>query len=173
MSIIIRPATIDDAAMLRDLSITTFVDTFSHVNDKEHMDQYIATAMNMEQILSELNDVENKFFLAYIQDTPVGFTKMRTKEIPEELAGSNPIEIERIYVSKDHHGQKIGAALMRHCIDYAMGNSYNAIWLGVWEHNQKAIDFYTRWGFTFFSSHIFMLGTDAQTDVLMKKELKP
>ncbi|HXS38103.1 MAG TPA: GNAT family N-acetyltransferase [Flavipsychrobacter sp.] len=171
MSVSIRLANINDVETLHNLSITTFRDTFAHANKKEYMDQYIAEAMSIEQLTKELNDEGNKFFLAYIHDNLVGYTKMRTIETPQELKDRNPIEIERIYVLKEYHNKKVGAALMDHCINYAINNNYDIIWLGVWEHNYKAVDFYKRWGFTLFGSHIFMLGPDAQTDVLMKKEL--
>lgn len=172
MSISIRPANVHDAASLRDLSISTFVDSFGHANKKEHIDAFIAEAMNLELLTAELNDEGNKFFFIYLDDTLCGFTKLRTTEMPDGLNATSPIEIERIYVSKEYHGQKVGATLMRHCIDYAMDNGHDVIWLGVWEHNQKAIDFYNRWGFTLFGSHIFMVGPDAQTDVLMRKDLE-
>jgi len=172
MAISIRPANVHDAAALRDLSISTFRDTFGHANKKEHMDEHIAVSMSLERLTNELSDEGNKFSLLYADDNLCGYTKMRTTEIPDGLGANNPIEIERLYVSKEYHGQKVGAMLMRHCIDYAMDNGHDVVWLGVWEHNQKAIDFYTRWGFTLFGSHIFMLGPDAQTDVLMKKELE-
>ena len=171
LCISIRLANINDVEALRDLSITTFWDTFSQANKKKYMDQYIAEAMSIGQLSKELNDDRNKFFLAYIDDSLVGYTKMRTIETPEELKSGNPIEIERIYVSKEYHSKKVGAALMDHSINYAINNNHDVIWLGVWEHNYKAVDFYKRWGFTLFGSHIFMLGPDAQTDVLMKREL--
>lgn len=171
MAISIRPANVTNVAALRNLSISTFTDSFGYANRQENMDQYIAAAMSIEQLTHELNDTGSKFFLLYIDDSLCGYTKLRITERPEGLNATNPIEIERIYVAKEYHGRKAGAALMQYCIDYAIANGHDTIWLGVWEHNQKAIDFYIRWGFTFFGSHIFMLGPDAQTDVLMKKEL--
>ncbi|MEY3918157.1 MAG: Protease synthase and sporulation negative regulatory protein 1, partial [Bacteroidota bacterium] len=45
------------------------------------------------------------------------------------------------------------------------------IWLGVWEHNPRAIRFYEKQGFVKFDQHIFQLGDDEQTDILMKLSL--
>jgi ribosomal protein S18 acetylase RimI-like enzyme len=45
------------------------------------------------------------------------------------------------------------------------------IWLGVWEENNKAIHFYTKNGFIPFDKHIFKLGDEEQTDIMMKLEL--
>jgi ribosomal protein S18 acetylase RimI-like enzyme len=46
------------------------------------------------------------------------------------------------------------------------------VWLGVWEKNEKAIQFYKKWGFVQFDKHLFQLGDDAQTDIMMKLQLK-
>jgi ribosomal protein S18 acetylase RimI-like enzyme len=47
----------------------------------------------------------------------------------------------------------------------------NSIWLGVWEKNHNAIGFYTKNGFITFDKHLFLLGDDQQTDLLMKLEI--
>ena len=47
----------------------------------------------------------------------------------------------------------------------------NYLWLGVWGKNPKAIGFYQRMGFVTYDKHIFKLGDDLQTDLLMKLEL--
>jgi len=45
------------------------------------------------------------------------------------------------------------------------------VWLGVWEENLRAISFYKKNGFEEFDKHIFKLGDDEQTDIMMKKKL--
>lgn len=81
------------------------------------------------------------------------------------------IEIARIYATTNSIGKGVGKALMQESIKMATEKKKQVVWLGVWEKNQRAIEFYTRWGFEKFSTHIFMLGDDPQTDWLMKKEL--
>jgi GNAT superfamily N-acetyltransferase len=167
----IKTATIADAPALTALGIRTFRDTFDPHNRKEDMDKYVAEQMNQTQITNELHDTRNIFFLVYDNGALTAYAKIRDTIIPDELKDSTPLEIERIYVLAEKHGTKTGAALMQHCIDYALSNHYDVIWLGVWEHNTKAVSFYNRWGFELFGSHPFILGDDHQTDVLMKKQL--
>jgi ribosomal protein S18 acetylase RimI-like enzyme len=169
--IIITLATIKDAVPLTELGIRTFTDTFSKDNKKEDMDKYVSTEMNLDKITSELRDARNVFFLAYNNSVLSGYAKVRTIEIPIELTDHKPLEIERIYVRKEYQGSKVGAALMQQCIDHALSNNCDVIWLGVWELNHKAVNFYKRWGFEQFGSHPFVLGDDHQTDILMKKYL--
>jgi ribosomal protein S18 acetylase RimI-like enzyme len=82
------------------------------------------------------------------------------------------IEISRIYVTKQSKGRGVGKALMDKCIGTATEMNKAQIWLGVWEHNLHAINFYKKAGFEKYGEHIFMLGSDPQTDWLMKKQLK-
>jgi ribosomal protein S18 acetylase RimI-like enzyme len=81
------------------------------------------------------------------------------------------MEIERIYVKKEWQSRKIGQLLMDKAIELARAHRAPYIWLGVFEANTKAIAFYQRNGFVAFSQHVFMLGTDEQRDIMMKREL--
>ena len=171
-NLIIKRANTGDASQLRELSVSTFQETFGPpVNKQEDMDSYIEDQMSMEQLCAELADNENLFFLAYYQDQLIGYVKMRAKIIPTELEQYHPIEIERLYVIKEYQSKKAGAALMNYCLAYATQHSYDMVWLGVWEHNHKALKFYKDFGFELFGSHPFVLGDDVQTDVLMKKAI--
>ena len=167
----ISVATAHDAELLTQLSITTFCETFMADNKKENMDKYIVEEMNVPKLTEELNDNGNIFFLIACNGITVGYAKMRTTKIPDGLSSANPIELERIYVLKAYLDKKIGAALMKHCINYAANNQHDVLWLGVWEHNYRAVNFYKSRGFEFFGSHKFVLGDDVQTDMLMKKQL--
>jgi ribosomal protein S18 acetylase RimI-like enzyme len=60
---------------------------------------------------------------------------------------------------------------MEKTMDYATSNKFEWIWLGVWEKNYKAQQFYARWGFERFSEHTFWMGDDPQVDWLLKKKL--
>jgi ribosomal protein S18 acetylase RimI-like enzyme len=169
--ITIREATIEDANIITDLGITTFVATFGPHNTQEDMYKYLREAMSLKQISRELIDKNNTFYLASFDSIPAGFAKLRATHTPPELKGSTAMEIERLYVLPGYQGKKIGAALMEQCIADANNLGYDTIWLGVWEHNPRAIDFYKRCGFEIFGSHDFLLGDDNQTDIMMKKAL--
>lgn len=67
---------------------------------------------------------------------------------------------------------KAGQFLYEHAIQIAETNKVNFVWLGVWEENHRAISFYKKNGFVEFDKHIFVLGTDEQIDIMMKKNLK-
>jgi ribosomal protein S18 acetylase RimI-like enzyme len=170
-SIRIRPCTADDVDTIIRLGIQTFIETFGDVNTKENMDSYLQSTFTPERIKEEFREAGSIFFLAEDNGTPVGFAKVRASKKPLELVEFSALEIERLYAVKRCIGRGIGKLLMQTCLDYAKRNGFEVVWLGVWEHNIRALEFYAKWGFEKFSAHTFMLGDDAQTDLLMKRKL--
>lgn len=168
-SIRIRECSEADLQELIALGKKTFVDTFADVNTKEDMDLYVSSTFNNERISAELRAPGSKFYIAEENGRTVGFCKLKNSDTPDELAHLKALEIERIYALKDQVGKGVGKAMMSHCLDYATRGQYEVVWLGVWEHNHTAINFYKKWGFDFFGQHDFLLGHDRQTDLLMKK----
>ncbi len=165
----ITTATVADAGQLAPLAIKIFCDTFAQYNKPEDMDHYVTHEMNRAKLESELSEPDNLFFIIWLKEIPVGYAKLRTINPDKGIVAQRPIEIERLYVLHQYHNLKLGAALMAHCINFATSRNHDLIWLGVWEHNFKAIQFYTKWGFTQFGTHPFLLGTDLQTDILLQK----
>jgi diamine N-acetyltransferase len=167
----IRIASIDDARLLAELGAKTFRDTFISSNTDEDMKLYLEKNFSKEQLERELKEQGTIFIIAEDADKAVGYAKMRRPEEPEGLNEPNQIEIERIYSAKEYLGRSVGKTLMEGCLAVAKQGGHKVAWLGVWEHNPRAISFYQKWGFIQFGSHPFLLGTDLQTDILMKKEL--
>lgn len=167
----IRFATANDAGLIANLSRQTFYETFVSQNTKENMDKFMNETFTKEQLMKEVCTPGNIFFLAYDENEPVGYVRMRENSNPPELGNANAVEIARIYTVTNSIGKGVGKALMQKCIEIAVEKKKDIIWLGVWQQNQRAIDFYMNWGFEKFGTHIFMLGDDRQTDWLMKKKL--
>lgn len=167
----IRVAGKPDAALIADLSRQTFYDTFHAQNTAENMKKFLDEQFTRELLIREVGAPDNIFLLAFDDDSPAGYVRMRENNIPPGLGTHHAIEIARIYVVKSHIGRGIGARLMQRCLDMAKELGYNTLWLGVWEHNQTALAFYHKWGFTKFSEADFILGDDVQKDWLLKKEI--
>ena len=167
----IKMATNADAELIADMSRKTFYETFVSQNTKENMDKFMNESFTKEALMEEVGEPGNIFLLAYDEKEPAGYVRMRENNNPPELGNRNSIEIARIYAATNAIGKGVGKTLMQKCIELAREKKKEVLWLGVWEKNNRAIDFYIKWGFEKFSTHIFMLGDDPQTDWLMKKEL--
>lgn len=169
--VVIRQATEKDAALIASISRETFRDTFAEQNTPDNMEQFMEKQFSTAMLMEELFDPLNVFFLAFSDNEPVGYVKMKPgahAELPDTV---NAIEICRLYARKKMIGKGVGKSMMMHAVQYANDRMFKTIWLGVWEHNKRAIEFYRAFGFEKFSAHDFVLGTDVQRDWLMMKLL--
>ena len=171
MSISIRMATREDAVLIADISRQAFYDTFAADNTKEDMEKFLEEQFTRGRLMMEVGSPENTFLLATIDNEVAGYVKLRDGKLPDELKCSTALEIARLYAVKEFIGKGVGAALMQVSLDIARKKQKQFVWLGVWEKNKRAIDFYTRWGFEKFGEWDFLLGNDLQRDWLMKKAL--
>ena len=167
----IRDAKLEDLSALSELCIRTFKETFFEDNEPENMALYIEKAFSIDQLTTELREDTSRFLLAFDEDheQPVAYAKLRSDRRDPAVSGPDPIEIERLYVDQPGLGRGFGSALMEACLGAAREANHKTIWLGVWEHNPRAIAFYQRWGFETVGSHTFRLGTDDQVDLIMKR----
>lgn len=167
----IQKVQLSDAETLLSFSKNTFYEFFAHLNTPANMEAYSSVAFTLPKIQAELNDPDSQFYFAMLDNQLAGYIKLNFAGAQTEFHDEKALEVERIYVSGEHHGKYIGKQLLDFAIDTAIKKQFAYIWLGVWEHNSKAIAFYERNGFQLFGSHNFLLGDDRQTDLLMRKEL--
>ncbi len=167
----IRRATTNDAERIADFSRQTFYETFAPHNTKEDMDKFLAEQFTRADLVKEVGAAGNIFLLAFGGEELLGYTRLRDHQWIPALNSDTTIEIARIYVSAAAIGKGVGKALMQACLQIAKSMDKTIIWLGVWEHNQLAIDFYKKWGFEKYGETGFLLGNDRQKDWLMKKKI--
>ena len=158
--------------LLQQISRQTFSDTFAVSNTAEDMRYYLEHNLSEVRLLEELNTPGVTFYFAYAGHEIAGYLKINEGEAQQEFKSQSCLEIERIYILKAFQGKHIGQHLFDKAIATGIEKGLDFIWLGVWEKNEKAIGFYLKNGFSVFGKHTFMLGSDEQTDLLLKKVLK-
>ncbi|HKG15274.1 MAG TPA: GNAT family N-acetyltransferase [Pyrinomonadaceae bacterium] len=167
----VRRADTDDAGLLSELGARTFSETFAADNSPEDMAAYLASSFNLAQQTAELEDPASTFFIAEVGGVAAGYAMLRAGEPEKGIEGAEPVELVRLYVSGEWLGRGVGEALMRACVGEARQAGHETIWLGVWERNGRAQAFYRKWGFRAVGEHVFQVGSDAQTDILMERAL--
>jgi diamine N-acetyltransferase len=167
----IRYATTEDAAMLSELGARTFYDTFAKDNTPDNLDAYLKKSFSAEIQFRELSEPDVIFLIAESEGIAIGYVQLVMNSKDESIRGINPLEIRRIYASQEYLGRGVGKELMQATISEARRRSCDCIWLGVWEKNQRARDFYKKWGFREVGTHVFSVGDDPQNDFVMELEL--
>ncbi len=167
----IRHATAADARALSAFAAHVFQDTFAPDNDPMHLQVYLRDAFTLEKQAAEIADPLCVCLIADVGETMAGYALLRTGASHPDVAGDQPVELQRFYVDHAWHGRGIASRLMAACVTAAGGRGGATMWLGVWERNTRAIRFYSKQGFTDVGSQKFLLGTDLQTDRVMVRSV--
>ncbi|MDQ2718694.1 MAG: GNAT family N-acetyltransferase [Bacteroidota bacterium] len=161
-----------DIEELQELSKQTFFDAFSLGNSDENIQAYLKTGFAYEKLAQEIDNVNSEFYFAKTGGKLIGYLKINSGDAQTEFRDNKGLEIERIYVLHDYQGKKAGQILQDKAIEIANHKHADYIWLGVWEKNPRAINFYKKNRFVQFDKHFFKVGNDEQTDILMKLVLR-
>lgn len=172
MNWIVRPAVAADAAALSELAERTFRDAFSALNSAENMNLHCAISFSPAIQAAEIADPGILTLVAGSPGRLVAFAQLHLRdEAPACVPVSPAVELHRIYVDRSLHGSGLARQLMAMVLEAAADHGAKCVWLGVWEHNPRAIRFYESLGFSEVGDHVFRLGTDPQRDLLMARSL--
>jgi len=164
----IRKATANDAASLAILAERTFRDTYSSDNPAKQMDLHCADSFAPEIQLKEILDSKIITIIAVDSTAElVAFAQLRLESVTHCVKTVRPSELYRIYVSSEYHGHGLGRQIMNEVLNAAEQHNCDSLWLGVWEHNPRAVAFYHKFGFCVVGEHSFKLGQDPQRDLIM------
>lgn len=167
----IRPANLDDASELSAFAARTFSDTFSTLNTSDDMAAHLRSAYSTAQQRAEIASPQMRTLLGERGDRLCAYAQLRIGATPGCVPPSPTIELWRFYMDKSEIGNGTARVLMAAVLDEAAKHAVGTIWLGVWEHNLRAIAFYRKHGFHDIGSHVFRLGSDEQTDLIFCRPL--
>lgn len=167
----IKKISLADLGELQNIGRQTFYETFAHRNTEDDIQLYLDEKFSSARLETELIDPDSEFYFVTSDDRTIGYLKLNFGQSQTELKDDKALEIERIYVLTEFHGKQVGQILYNKAIEVARQKNSDYVWLGVWEENPRAINFYKKNGFEEFDKHIFILGSDEQTDIMMKLKL--
>ena len=171
MDWVIRSTAPADAAQLSELAEQTFRDAFTSLNTEENMNLHCATAYSPDLQSAEITNPEILTLVAESRGKLVAFAQLHLRAArPDCVSASPAVELHRIYVERSFHGTGLAGDLLAEVIRSAEDHGAAAVWLGVWEHNPRAIRFYQRSGFVEVGDHVFVVGTDPQRDLVMVRD---
>lgn len=168
----IRKASLSDLEAIKTIARQTFTETFAEVNTPENIFNYLEENFNTAQLSIEVSNPESSFYLAFLDEKAIGYLKINFGKTQTEILDNGAMEIQRIYVLQEFHGKKVGQLFIDEVLNIATLKAFTFIWLGVWEENHRALGFYRKNDFHVFDKHIFIMGDDKQTDLLMKLQIK-
>lgn len=169
MTVGFHDATIADLPNIDRIFRTSFCDTFAHLYRPEDLETFLAK-FTPQAWRAEMDDPACVFRIAEANGEPAGFVKIGPLTLPVEPSGK-ALELRQLYVLEDHQGSGIAAQLMEWVLDKARGSGATGIYLTVYTGNHRARRFYERHGFEAVGRYDFMVGNQADEDVIMRKLL--
>lgn len=142
-SFIIQKISANDLYELQKISKQTFYETFSQKNSEDNMQKYLDKNFSISKLTDEILG-NSEFYFAIINNAIAGYLKINFENSQTELKYKNSVEIERIYVLKKFQKNKIGQSLIDLAIKLGKRENAEFLWLGVWEDNLNAINFYKK-----------------------------
>ncbi len=162
-----------DLYCLQELASKAFLETFSEGNSVKEMNTYLSERFSLRRLFEELSNPLSQFYFVTEHGRRIGYLKVNRGAAQSETMGDEAFELERIYVLNAYFGKGYGQLLLDKAIELAKQYNAQYLWLGVWEHNHRAVSFYKKNGFEVCGDHIFQFGNEAQTDLLMRKFVSP
>ncbi len=169
----IRIATPADAQTIALLGRITFTETFGYLFEaKEDLRTYLNKTFSVEKILGGLKKTHNIFYIAFVNDLPVGYAKLKLNSASKLAPSTSSAQLQKIYVLTDFLEKKIGLELQNKLIKKAIDEKCDTIWLSVLEENERAIGFYKKNDFEEIGKHEFTIGRYSFNFIAMQKKLE-
>jgi len=165
----LRKAEASDAGPLAVLAESTFRDAFGRQNTVEDMRLHCSATFGEALQLREIMAPDMLTLVTEADRQLTAYGQLRWGPAPPCVAAERPAEIYRLYVDRPWHGRGVAQSLMSALLAAAREGGADQVWLGVWEHNPRAIAFYVKCGFREVGDHEFLLGLDRQRDLVMAR----
>jgi ribosomal protein S18 acetylase RimI-like enzyme len=166
MTITYRDAESGDAAALRELFAESFVETFGHLYRPADLAEFL-DGNSFDKWQTNLGDGDVAIRVAEMDGDLAGFIELAPKKLPYETQAP-AIELRRLYLRSDAHGRGIADELMTWALREAGGRGAREIVLSVYVDNHRARRFYERYGFEAVGKYDFMVGSQADEDLILR-----
>ncbi|WP_298518400.1 GNAT family N-acetyltransferase [uncultured Kordia sp.] len=153
----IRKATPNDINAIAQLGSTTFLDTYLPNTPKEAVESFVENAFAIDTLCAEFDDPNVHYFLIFLEETLAGYSKIIHNVPNTTIEETQLTKLDRFYVLKEFHGQKLGAQLFNHTIDFSKENEQQGIWLYVLIENERALRFYQQNNFQIVGEYDFKI----------------
>jgi ribosomal protein S18 acetylase RimI-like enzyme len=168
--IVYRDAVDSDAAAVAAFARDTWLATFGHLPyPPDDLRSYLTEKYGEAIQRAEIADPAVRYRLALRDGALVGYCMMGPLDMPVDDAEG--MELYRIYVDENVKGGGVASALMDDCIAWARRKGASALYLSVWEENQRAQRFYRRYGFEHHGEWQFMVGNHGDRDLIWRLPL--
>jgi ribosomal protein S18 acetylase RimI-like enzyme len=132
------------------------------------LEAFIATELTPQRFADYISQPCNRILIGEIAGRVVGYLMLVEASTHQLVTSLRPLEVRKLYVDPQLHGQGVAEALMRTAVTFFRG--FDSVWLSVYSENARAIAFYKKWGFAIIGRQHFLVGVDPQEDFIMERK---
>lgn len=169
MNVTYRDGRPQDAATLDRIFDTVFCDTFAHLYRPEDLQSFLSS-FGIPEWEQHLRDRSFAVRIAEVDGEPAGYAKLGPLKLDVQPNGPAML-LDQLYVLKEFQGSGIAKALMDWTLEEARRRGAAALYLTVFIDNHRARRFYDSYGFEDVGRYDFMVGSQADEDIIMRKAL--
>ncbi|WP_310498568.1 GNAT family N-acetyltransferase [Sandarakinorhabdus sp.] len=162
-----RDAVVEDGPLLGGIARATFIETFGKLYKLPDLECFLEQGSDAAYA-AELADPNIAVRFACVGAVPIGFCKVSGLKLPATDPAPGAMELRQLYVFGPWQGLGIADVLTRWALDRARARGAPEIWLSVFTHNPRARRFYARHGFAEIAPYHFMVGDQADEDILCR-----
>lgn len=164
-----RNATVADAEAIGEIFRSTFCNTFAHLYRPEDLAAFLSQ-FTLQAWTAELADPDYAIHVAETGGASIGYAKLGPLKLPVDETRP-AILLSQLYVLPEHHGAGIAHGLMDWVFAEAKRRRKRQLYLTVFTENHRARRFYDRQGFEEVGPYQFMVGEQADEDIIMRRSL--
>jgi ribosomal protein S18 acetylase RimI-like enzyme len=169
---VIRPARLAEAADLAAMMRRTFVAANGHCSTPENIAAHLQAMYTPERQAQEIRDPDTLTLIVEQSGRWAGYAQVRWGTVPPPEVTLRPtVELARIYLDAEFHGQGIAAPLVSHLLAAARLRGSRSVWLTVWQDAGQAIRFWRKHGFQIVGRSTYRVGDDPKEDWVMTQVL--
>ena len=167
-----KVASTKDAQIVALLGRITFTETFEECfSDRQDLLEYFDRTFSVSKIEKSIDNQNNFFWIAYVDDLPVGYAKLKLDSQTKFVSSQRICQLQKIYVLKDYLSMKVGLLLQKTVLKKAKELDFEVIWLSVLNSNERAINFYVNNEFVDVGAHDFQIGKKQLDFTVMMKNI--
>ena len=166
---LIRQATLDDVEILCRLGAATFRETYRAISDPREVDEYADEHFTRARVEAWFRRPCARTLIAFAADAPAGYAHVRSARVPDCVADRKAVELSRLYLLASAQGTGLGGQLMAAAVAEIAALGGRTVWLGAYDRNVRALDFYARRGFVQVGTHEFEFGGQIHADPVLTR----
>ncbi len=172
MTALIRPLEDTDAQRVCTLMADVFRFAYrTAFSDEAGFEAYIRSSFQPARCAADLQKDCAACLVGACGDEIAGVLKLATTSVPEDVRGSRPVELSKLYVHENWHGTGVAGRLMERALRIALDSGFDSMWLCVWEHNPRAQAFYRKYGFEVIGDMVIPVNGVSFRDLVMWRKV--